>query len=118
MLQVISEADLLYGRIMKKQEWRLLRYLDEILIKLYQKDTQIRYSQYNLPWPLLNRLRWDGKSIKALATIFAKNMHISRSTFATIYLPYILLCIKNKKMNLDLEENFGDIIDKEIDKLA
>lgn len=118
MLQVISEADLLYGRIMKTQEWRLLRYLDEILIKLFQKDSSVRYSQYNLSWPLLNRLRWDGKSIKALATIFAKTMHISRSTFATLYLPYILLCIKNNKMNLDLEENFGDIIEKEIEKLA
>ncbi len=118
MLQVISEADLLYGRIMKTQEWRLLRYLDEILIKLFQKDSAVRYSQYNLSWPLLNRIRWDGKSIKALATILAKNMHISRSTFATFYLPYMLLCIKNKKMNLALEENFGDIIEKEIEKLA
>ena len=118
MLQVISEADLLYGRIMKTQEWRLLRYLDEILIKLFQKDSTVRYSQYNLSWPLLNRIRWDGKSIKALATILAKNMHISRSTFATFYLPYMLLCIKNKKMNLALEENFGDIIEKEIEKLA
>jgi len=118
MLQVISEADLLYGRIMKTQEWRLLRYLDEILIKLFQKDSAVRYSQYNLSWPLLNRIRWDGKSIKGLATILAKNMHISRSTFATFYLPYMLLCIKNKKMNLALEENFGDIIEKEIEKLA
>jgi replication factor C large subunit len=118
MLQIISEADLLFGRIMKTQEWRLLRYLDEILIKLFQKDSTVRYSQYNLSWPLLNRLRWDGKSIKALATILAKNMHISRSTFATFYLPYMLLCIKNKKMNLELEENFGDIIEKEIEKLA
>ena len=117
MLQVISEADLLFGRIMKTQEWRLLRYLDEILIKLFQKDSTVRYSQYNLSWPLLNRLRWDGKSIKALATVLAKNMHISRSTFATFYLPYILFCIKNKKMNLDLEENFGDIIEKEIELL-
>ena len=117
MLQVISEADLLYGRIMKTQEWRLLRYLDEILIKLFKKDSGVRYTQYNLPWPLLNRLRWDGKSIKALATIFAKNLHISRSTFATFFLPYILLGIKNKKMNFDLEENFIDIIDKEIEKL-
>jgi len=118
MLQIISEADLLYGRIMKTQQWRLLRYLDEILIKLFQKDSTVRYSQYNLSWPLLNRLRWDGKSIKALATILAKNMHISRSTFATFYFPYMLLCIKNKKMNLALEENFGDIIEKEIEKLT
>ena len=117
-LQVLSEADMLFGKIMRTQEWRLLRYLDEILIGLFQKDSTIRYSQYNLSWPLLNRLRWDGKSIKALATIFAKSMHISRSTFAAIYLPYILFCMKNKKMNFDLEENFGDILEKEIENLS
>jgi len=37
-LQVISEADMLYGKIMKTQQWRLLRYLDAILLGLYKKD--------------------------------------------------------------------------------
>lgn len=118
MLQVLSQADMLFGKIMRTQQWRLLRYLDEILIGLYQKDSSVRYSQYNLSWPLLNRLRWDGKRLKELATILAKNMHISRSTFATLYFPYMLFCIKNKKISLDLEENFSDIIEKEIEKLA
>ena len=117
MLQILSEADLLYGKIIRKQEWRLLRYLDEILLRLYQKDTQIRYSQYNLSWPLLNRLRWDGKSIKTLATILAKKMHISKSTFATFYFPYILFCMKNKKLEMELEEQFGSILEKEMELL-
>ena len=114
MLQVLSEADVLYGKIMRTQEWRLLRYLDEILMKLYQKDTSIRYSQYNLSWPLLNRLRWDGRSIKSLAAIMAKKMHISKSTFSTFYFPYILLCMKNKKLDLELDETFSDILEKEM----
>lgn len=114
MLQVLSEADGLYGKIMRTQEWRLLRYLDEILMKLYQKDTSIRYSQYNLSWPLLNRLRWDGRSIKSLAAVMAKKMHISKSTFSTFYFPYILLCMKNKKLDLELDETFSDILEKEM----
>ncbi len=114
MLQVLSEADGLYGKIMRTQKWRLLRYLDEILMKLYQKDTSIRYSQYNLSWPLLNRLRWDGRSIKSLAAIMAKKMHISKSTFSTFYFPYILLCMKNKKLDLELDETFSDILEKEM----
>ena len=114
MLQVLSEADGLYGKIMRTQEWRLLRYLDEILMKLYQKDTSIRYSQYNLSWPLLNRLRWDGRSIKSLAAIMAKKMHISKSTFSTFYFPYILLCMKNKKFDIELDETFSDILEKEM----
>ena len=115
MLDVLSEADMLYGKIFKTQEWRLLRYLDNILLGLYKKDTPIRYSRYNLSWPLLNRLRWDGKSIKDMATVLAKKLHVSRSTFATFYFPYILFMIKNKKLELD--ETFDDIIEKEIERL-
>jgi len=117
MLEVLSDADMLYGKIMKTQEWRLLRYLDEILLGLYKKGTSIRYSRYNLSWPLLNRLRWDGRTIKALVSALAKNMHVSKSTFATFYFPYILFMIKNKQLDLELEENYGEIIEKEIERL-
>ncbi|NJK78082.1 MAG: AAA family ATPase [Nanoarchaeota archaeon] len=115
LLEIISEADMLYGKIMKTQNWRLLRYLNEILIRLYQNDERIRYSQYNLSWPLLNRIRWDGKKIKALSSIMAKTLHISSSTFVTLCLPYVLFCIKNKKLQLELEDTFGDILEKEIE---
>ena len=117
MLEVLSEADMLYGKIMKTQEWRLLRYLDEILLRLYKKGTSIRYSRYNLSWPLLNRLRWDGRTIKALVSVLAKNMHVSKSTFTTFYFPYILFMIKNKQLDLELEENYDEIIEKEIERL-
>jgi replication factor C large subunit len=114
-LKVISNADMLYGKIMKTQNWRLLRYLNDVLIELYQNDDRIRYSQYNLSWPLLNRIRWDGKKIKSLSSVMAKKLHTSSSTFVTLCLPYVLFCIKNNTLELDLEETFGDIIDKEIE---
>ena len=117
MLNVLSEADMLYGKIMKTQEWRLLRYLDNILLRLYKHGTSIRYSKYNLSWPLLNRLRWDGRSIKALSSTMAKNMHVSKSVFATFYFPYMLFMIKNKKLDLQVGETYADIIEKEIDRL-
>lgn len=114
MLDVISEADMLYGNIGRNQEWRLLRYLDSILLKLYKEGTPVRYSQYNLSWPVLNRLRWDGRVIKELVSTFAKQMHVSRSTFSTFYLPYLLLCMKNKTLIMYLSESQNEIIQKEI----
>lgn len=116
-LNILSEADMLYGKIMKTQNWRLLRYLNEILIKLYKNDHHIRYTQYNLSWPLLNRIRWDGRKIKSLSSILAKKLHLSSSTFATICFPYLLFCIKNKTLELELDETFGDILEKEIELL-
>jgi len=114
-LEIISNADMLYGKIMKTQNWRLLRYLNDILIELYQNDDRIRYSQYNLSWPLLNRIRWDRNKIKSLSSVMAKKLHLSSSAFVTLCLPYVLFCIKNKTLELDIEETFGDIIDKEIE---
>ena len=113
-LQIISTADMLYGKIMKTQQWRLLRYLDAILLGLYKKDLPIRYSKYNLSWPILNRIRWDGTKIKSLIGSFAKNMHVSNSTFSTLYFPFLLYCIKNKKIDLEFDESLEEIVEKEI----
>jgi replication factor C large subunit len=114
MLDVISEADMLYGKIMRKQEWRLLRYMDSILLKLYKQGTTVKYSQFNLSWPTLNRIRWDGRAIKGLTSNLARQMHVSRSTFSTFYLPYLLYCIKNKSLELDLNETDIEIVEKEM----
>ncbi|CUR52600.1 putative ATPase family associated with various cellular activities (AAA) [Nitrosotalea devaniterrae] len=114
MLDVLSEADMLYGKIIRKQEWRLLRYLDGILSKLYHQGTTIKYSKFNLPWPTLNRIRWDGMAIKGLTRNLAKQMHVSRSTFSTFYLPYLLCCMKNKSLEMDLNETDSEIIQKEM----
>src|SRR5947209_18020237 len=114
MLDIISEADMLYGKIVRNQEWRLLRYLDSILLRLYKEGAPVRYSQFNLPWPTLNRLRWDAKTIKELTTRLAKQMHVSRSTFSTFYFPYLLLCIKNKALEIDLSDANREIVQKEI----
>ena len=116
-LEIISEADMLYGKIMRTQNWRLLRYLNDILIKLYQNDDRIRYSQYNLSWPLLNRIRWDGAKIKSLSSVLAQKLHLSSSAVVTLCMPYLLFCIKNNKLELDLQETYGDIIEKEIENL-
>jgi len=114
-LEIMSTADMLFGRIMKTQNWRLLRYLNDTLIKLYQNDDRIRYAKYNLSWPLLNRIRWDGAKIKSLSNVMARKLHLSSSSFVTLCLPYVLFCIKNKTLELELEETFGDIIEKEIE---
>ncbi len=113
-LRVISEADMLYGKIMKTQQWRLLRYLDAILLRLYKKDISVRYSKYNLSWPLLNRLRWDGAKIKSITGSLAKTMHVSKSTFSTLYFPFLLYCIKNKKIDMKFDESLDEIVQKEI----
>ena len=115
-LVTLSNADLLYGKIIKTQNWRLLRYLNDILLDLYKPNSSIHYTQYNLSWPLLNRIRWDGRKIKSLSILLSRKLHLSSSAFATLCFPYMLFCIKNKKLSLEYEE-FDEIIQKEIELL-
>ena len=114
MLEIISEADMIYGKIMRTQEWRLLKYLDSILVGLFKEGTSVRYSQFNLPWPIINRLRWDGRAIKGIISILSKKMHVSRSDFATFYFPYVLFCMKNKTLDLGLDQSTNEIMQKEM----
>ncbi|RNJ78398.1 MAG: AAA family ATPase [Nitrosopumilus sp. H8] len=110
-LEVVSRADMLYGRIMRTQNWRLLRYLNDILMGLYKNDEKVRYSQYNLSWPLLNRIRWDGAKIRAFASAMSARLHVSSSFFVTSCMPCMIQCIKNK--SLEPEEEFAEILAKE-----
>ena len=47
----------------------------------------------------------------------AKKLHLSSSAFAAIGLPYVLFCMKNKTLELELQETFGDIIEKEMEQI-
>jgi len=113
-LEIISDADILYGKIMKTQNWRLLRYLDSILLSLYTKNSPVRYTQYNLSWPLLNRIRWDGSKLKSITSIFSKKFHVSQSVFSTFFFPYILSMKKNDSIEFEFDESVDELIEKEM----
>ena len=117
MMDVLSRADVLYGRIMSTQQWRLLRYLDAILLDLFEVNSGISYKQYNLPWPLLNRLRWEGRSFAKINAELGSRAHTSKSAIAAIFLPYFLTCIRNGALNLHLyEEGSPEALQKEVER--
>jgi len=41
-------------------------------------------------------------------------MHVSRSDFATFYFPYVLFCMKNKTLDLGLDQSTNEIMQKEM----
>lgn len=114
MLNIISKADMLHGRIMRTQNWRLLRYLNAILLPLYQEDMPVRYAQYNLPFPILNKIRFEGRARRELNQYVGRHLHMSGSAAATITIPYIIQLIRNKKMQAP--KKHADIISKVLAK--
>ena len=114
MLDVLSEADMLYGRILRGQNWRLLRYLNSILQQLYREGLPVRYTRYNLPFPILNRIRFEGRAWRALNRYVGGNLHMSGSAAACIAVPFYIRLVKEGRM--ERVEEHADIISKGVAK--
>lgn len=113
MMRAISDADLIHGRILRTQQWRLLRYLDAALAGAHEPGAKVAYSRYGLPWPLLSRLRWDGRAMRdALASLGAR-AHMSGGRFGTLVLPYLLRCVRDGTVELDPDDPAAAAVAKE-----
>lgn len=104
MFRIISDADILYKQILKTQSWRLLRYLNEILIGLYIYKYPITYSKFNLGWKLINKIRFHGSKINKISLALAKKFHTSSNKIKLYYLPYMLFYINNTKKHHGVDE--------------
>ena len=110
-MDALSRADVLHGRIRRTQNWRLLRYLNEALVPLRAAGRGARYSQYSLSWQELNRVRWDGAKIRALASAMSARLRVSPSFFAASCLPCMAQCARAGTLEPDPE--FAEVIMKE-----
>ena len=59
----------------------------------------------------------DGAKIKAIGSTLSKKLHVSNSTFATFFFPIILSLKKNDSIELEFEETYEELIEKEIELL-
>ena len=121
-LEVLSRADVLMGRIMAGQDWRLLRYLDALLASDLWKalgDGGAKYSQEGAPWLLQLRIWNDSKKLKDIGSRAGKRLGISQRGFLAEDMPYFLILCGSKEFreeavkSLDLEENYEAFIVKE-----
>ena len=108
MLEALSYADMLVGRMSNTREWRLLRYIDLILAnRLFENTRGLSYHQYDLPFMIISKIFRDGRAINRLITELSDRLHLSKREVA-LMLPYLLLIIKGRVKEF-LEANDIDI---------
>jgi replication factor C large subunit len=121
-LEVLSRADVLMGRIMRGQDWRLLRYLDPMLASELWKalgDGGARYTIDAIPWPLQLRIWNDARKLKDIAHLVGRRLGIGQKGSLVADMPYILLLSKDRAFraelvrSLDLEVNYAEFLVKE-----
>ena len=117
-LEVVSSADLLIGRMMKAGEWRLLRYLDRLLVDgLYPvvRGKAVKYTgQDDLPFPILVRVWNDSKKIREVSVKYAARAHTSGMSARSQDLPYVFALCSKKKFREDLERALGLDADRDL----
>jgi replication factor C large subunit len=123
VLETLSRADVLMGKIMRTQQWRLLRYLDGMLAQELHpllKGSNARYiATGDLPFPILLRIWNDSKKVKEISRRYAVASHTGAASARTQDLPYIFsLCSDEQfrerlERTLDLDETFEKFLQKE-----
>jgi replication factor C large subunit len=102
-LNVLSKIDVIVGRMAQNRYWRLMKYLDVMIAYgLFSNTRQkgIKYNQYGVIWPLMNHIFVRGQSMKNLLLSLSKQTHVTKSIFGSIYFPYLLQLLIDKKIDL------------------
>ena len=127
MLDILSKIDVLVGRMGTNRHWSILKYFDTLIaygLFYISRNKAIKYSQYNMAWPLMGPILARGQSLKKLAGELAQAAHTSKSTFSTLYLPYLIQVMINNEhdprifaTNSNLDEKAGEVLAKEMSLL-
>jgi replication factor C large subunit len=124
-LEVLSKIDIIVGRIGETRYWRLMKYLEVMIAYGLFRNTRnkgIKYNQYGLIWPLMGPIFARSNSIKNLLSNLSKKTHVTKSVFGSIYFPYLLQLLVDKKIDLkeflgisNLDEKSSEALVKEMD---
>ena len=121
-MEVLSRADVLMGKIMKNQEWRLLRYLDNTLAQELQpllRGKGVRFSSEDLPFSVMLRIWNDSKKVREVSLRYAKAGRTSGTSARSQDMPYVFVLCGAKKFRsdlektLDLDETYEKFLQKE-----
>jgi replication factor C large subunit len=127
ILDILSRADIIVGRIGRKRQWSLLKYINNIIANdLFNKSCNkaIRYSQYPMRWDVMGPIFARSRSLRPVLEDMAHLMHTSTSVFGSFYLPYLIRIVINAKMNpneitevSNMDEKAGIALAKEIERM-
>jgi replication factor C large subunit len=124
VLDALSQFDLYVNKIYKNREWHLLRYANDMLIsKLFDitRGLPIKYSQYNIPFPLIGSIFIRGQSTRMVGKFLSKIFHTNSSDFGMFYFLPLLTILKGIHtilfFNTAEDAKLNEIILKEQERL-
>jgi len=126
ILDGLSKVDLYINKIYNKQNWHLLRYANDILVSILfdiTRNIPIRYSQYNIPFPLIGSIFIRGQSTRFLGKSLSKIFHTSLSNIGMFYTLPLLSILKDHNyqqilFNTQDDDKLNEVITKEKERIG
>src|SRR6478672_2943145 len=125
ILDELSKVDLYINKIYNKQNWHLLRYANDVLVSTLfdiTRNIPIRYSQYNIPFPLIGSIFIRGQSTRFLGKSLSKIFHTSLSNIGMFYTLPLLSILKDHNyqqilFNTQDDDKLNEVITKEKERI-
>ena len=126
ILDGLSKVDLYINKIYNKQNWHLLRYANDVLVSnLFDitRNIPIRYSQYNIPFPLIGSIFIRGQSTRFLGKSLSKIFHTNLSNIGMFYTLPLLSILKDHNyqqilFNTQDDDKLNEVITKEKERIG
>jgi replication factor C large subunit len=116
-LKTLSIADTILGRILKTQEWRLLRYLDRVLayqLKQVIERGKVELDEDHIPWSVKVRIWNDSRVIREFASRVSKSLHTSsRDVIENMYF-YLMVVLSNDEEKIKRLARVLNLSEKEL----
>ncbi|MCD6371924.1 MAG: replication factor C large subunit [Candidatus Aenigmarchaeota archaeon] len=111
--EMLSKADLFRKRIMRRQYWRFLVYMIEIMgggVALAKKEMYRKFTKYKSPSFLraLGKIKREKAEVKQALALLSEKLHCSSKVIKYIYLPLICTVLRKKpKLKESFCKNYG-----------
>lgn len=92
-LKSVADADIILGRILRTQNWRLLRYVDQILGEAIFKLPLVPVEDAT-PWSIKHRIWNDSIHLRKLSSYLANRFRTSKGAIIMFYLVSVLITAK------------------------
>ena len=124
LLQALTNSDLIISRILKTQQWHLLRYLNRSLVNNMNQVIQepIVFSESDIPWAIQIRIWNEARLLTQIGKQIGKITHSSSKDVIGKELHYFLAIIGEENIEkvskqLGLDESAQKVIIKETNRV-
>lgn len=115
ILDTLSRVDIIIGRMYSRRNWKMLRYISLLFVySMFEltRNKYIQYHRYNIGFQQMGSIFSRSMMLKNTLTNLSHIFHTSKSTFSSIYFPYLTYLLSMRSDRLGIIEN-SDIIEED-----